>query len=424
MSSSTGVREIAAAFGLGLALTASVASAQGRRAGAAAAAPYVLTLNLDGAADQQPDHVCIVSASPHPDWATPQGKNGRIGPPDASLPLKELRALKLSGSANLDGKLVAASRESGRLKDWPYIADAVAALLPRPSADGCASGGKTCQPVFDVPDKIDGGSDPGSLHVACAPNLRPTGHDNPHVAVVFLNTHLGKHPSIRRITLDGGVASVEFVGDVGDDEVFIASVVGGSYVPQGTASSAQRRIVLGLTPRCSQHVVELPYYDQRSRQLRLKVDLRDGGASLMTCHADVVDGFARVSLPNLPASGQRVLDLRGEGKALHFVASWTDPAPPAALRTTLRGVSFTWNRHCLYPETFACPSADSPGLGAPLHRRAAVRRCLPLRVRLRIGDRAHPDAGDDPVHSLRPRRHHRSPSPDLDGAADLQRARG
>lgn len=374
--------------------------------------PYFLTILLDSRTDQAPDHVCLVSAGSHPDWPVVQA-DGAIGPPDASLPLEKIAEIPASKAPEISGsdpvgpmlwKFDVGSRTKivdpkGPLQSRPHIAAALGALVckapvgpmlwkfdvgsrtrivdpkgplrfrPQIAAalgalvfddaatPTCADPGSVCRPSFEIPPYIESGMrDKAPLHIACTPNARSLGHSGKRTLMVFLNTHTGAHPPIRRIVLDGNVITVRFKGSVEDSAVFIASVLGGHYSPGETATSFNRRIILTPAPRCHETSIELPDYHARSEQM-LRVGLQENARPLLSCSVQAANGYAKVSLPERSTADPKTLELQGQTSGLRFTATWSDRSPPATLRGMLRGISLYWTRHCLYSEGEACPSA-------------------------------------------------------------------
>lgn len=333
--------------------------------------PYYLTLELVGASEHAPDHVCVVSPMAHPEWTKKKG--GVMGPPDASLPLKDLESLarsedRSSGSTQPNWRFDTASVTklvTATSLTRPRIASALAALAFDPGTSGsCDTPGEVCRPSFDLPSRIGTSSnDSKSLHLACTPNERPTTRrEQPTVApsqkvlVLFLNTHTGVYPAIRRIKFDGNIVTIQFDGFVDDNDVFLASILGGHYLPGQTVSSSGRRIVLPVVPRCYIRNIELPYYDERSEQ-DVYAELTERHTSLLTCRASIVDGVVRMHLPARENSDLKQLELLGLS-GLRLTANWSDRVPPEGLRTKLRGISLRWVRHCMYPSEESCPSAS------------------------------------------------------------------
>lgn len=367
--------------------------------GAAVAATETpaLTIELGVAPENTPDQICIVTTAAHPDAQVAQ-KNGAVGPPNASLRLSEITALrpKPDPAASQDASATAAhlwqfeagadagtapeGLEQGkprdghaegavvpadsavakallRLRDRPYITAAIAALRQSGEKAATCEGEDICAPRFTMPEKLPNSTgDPDKLYLMCSPNIRPTGHAKQQVAVVFVNTHTSVPPPVRAITLDGNVMTLSLQAAITDQDVFVASVLGGHYAPGGTSASVNRRIVLPLSQRCENRDVELPYYDARSEE-KLDVTLAERGQRLLQCQTNIVDGYARVTLPNRATIEPRTLELRGPNSGLRFAATWADRVPPYNLRTSLRGVSVLWRRNCLFPADEVCPAA-------------------------------------------------------------------
>lgn len=330
--------------------------------------PYYLTVQLDVPAAEAPDHVCIITTGAHPEWAIMQ-VNGQLGPPNASLPLSEL--VSLTAGARLAAASQAATpafdgtwrfdldsqarilAPEGPLHSRPYIAKALAALvMSAADSASCSANGSICTPTFESALTV---KSQGDLHMFCAPNARPTSHQLQQVLVAFLNSHTGVPPPTRSVILDGNVLTIQFDGNVQDHDVFVIAALGGHYAADTTAASINRRIVLPLFPRCRITEVELPYYDQRSEQ-QFTVTLHETHEK-NSCTLDVVDSLARIRLPFRADSETKTLELRGASSGLRFVGKWSERPPPATLRTTLQGLSFVWNRHCLYPKRESCPEA-------------------------------------------------------------------
>lgn len=361
----------------------------------AAATTPALTVELGVAPDKVPDQVCIVSTAAHPDAQLLQ-KGGAIGPPNASLRLAQVGLLRperyRSNPSPTESQVwrfdalpdTATSDSAGRhdpgaqrpgtdtgsaqdeastrvaltlLQQRPFIAAALEALRAPVDEGSSCEARSVCAPEFLIPQKLPNSSgDPDKLYVMCSPNVRPTGHSEPQVAVLFVNTHTSIQPPLRTITLDGNVVTLGFQANITDQDVFVASVLGGHYSAGGTSASVSRRIVLPLSPRCEHRDVELPYYDARSETL-LDVTLTERGKVLLHCNTSIVDGYARVTLPNRFSVEPRMLELKGPNSGLRFAAMWSERVPPENLRTSLRGVSLSWKRDCLYPLDEPCPTA-------------------------------------------------------------------
>lgn len=333
--------------------------------------PYFLTIQLDIRADQAPDHICLVSSFQHPEWNTKQ-TDETIGPDDASLPLTLIDPIAVPPAAKVDAgdapdrttwQFDATSQAKldaspGAWQARPHIKAALAAMVfDARTAITCTNPGEACRPFFEILPYVANtarGKDP--LHIVCRSNARPTHRADKRVLVIFLNTHSGVHPLARTIMLDGNVVTVRLEGSIPASEVFIASVLGGHYFPGETATSFDRRVVLTPTPRCHETNIELADYDARSEQT-LAVKVTEGAVPLLTCHVQVIDGYAKVSLPERSATDPKIVELAGPTSGLRFTATWSDRVPPPTLRGTLRGISLYWVRHCFYLPREDCPSA-------------------------------------------------------------------
>src|SRR5438094_198936 len=104
-------------LGMGLCALLLMITADG--ALAADAGPYVLTLELDAQPDQQPDHLCVISAMGHPE-ANREQKDHSIGPPTASLPLSKLATLRAIATTEEGSPAGPKVEEPGALETWTF----------------------------------------------------------------------------------------------------------------------------------------------------------------------------------------------------------------------------------------------------------------------------------------------------------------
>lgn len=331
-----------------------------------------LILDLRVSLAEMPSHLCVITERGAP------GTTIEIGD-------KQLGGKFVNGAWRFQPP---SARANGA--EVQHVLSAVQAMVPRAWEDAScgAAGLAMCDPGIEVGSLrglqgagVTTDSDPNAApdsarwHLQCGVNER--GVQGSRVAVVHIDFHLARGNAkdeigIKEVRLDGTVATIHlFRGDkdkpFGLGDIATATSVGGYYARGESVANLQERITVPLEPRCAEHEVETPPFEQAGGT-QACVELTQDGKSLITQNVTIdQSGRFKAWLPYRIDPSTKTLSMELDdpksGGGYRFEGRWIDRKAPQVVRLNAKTVSFSWARHCLYPQGASCPEAKLEDVG-------------------------------------------------------------